>query len=91
MCVCFGAHASVHLARRTFLISCASGFSQVTICQGRGPFVEEGDHQLLREDRRLFVKRGVKGGGPVKLTHLGSLSPVSVHGCWPLLDRKSVV
>ena len=27
MCVCFGVHASVHLARRTFLISRASGFS----------------------------------------------------------------
>ena len=26
---------------------------------------------------------GWKGGGPVKLTHLGLLSPVSVHGCWP--------
>ena len=27
MCVCFGVHVSVHLARRTFLISRASGFS----------------------------------------------------------------
>ena len=27
MCVCFGVHASVHLARRTFLILRASGFS----------------------------------------------------------------
>ena len=27
VCVCFGVHASVHLARRTFLISRASGFS----------------------------------------------------------------
>ena len=25
----------------------------------------------------------MEGGGPVKLTHLGSSSPVSVHGCWP--------
>ena len=27
MCVCFGVHASVHLAHHTFLISRASGFS----------------------------------------------------------------
>ena len=31
VCVCFGVHASVHLARRTFLISRASGFSTVSL------------------------------------------------------------
>ena len=34
VCVCFGVHTSVHLARHTFLILCASGFSADSVGLG---------------------------------------------------------
>ena len=75
VCVCFGAHTSVQLARRTFLISCASGFSGAL-------FV--GAELLSMGTGSLSVGTGllIVGGG-------ACLCGWVVHGCWFVVSGHS--
>ena len=51
---------------------------------GKDAWKGEGGEALeqWRGGGRAGGRGEMEGGGPVKLTHLGSSSPVSVHGCW---------